>query len=255
VRRRAERCYWRQTLGWWVLALGGCATISTPATQISTSRARFETASITYRTDPVAAPVAPAPAASGVQLASFVQPVPKPATAKSLTTLLQIQYPHPAGRAGLARVELILGTATPQPASGWSAQLRRALRDTMPGIGNAEGIAEAWALDVPAGEIDRILAQLEEQGYFTAGADEPATGAALTAKIDGNAFQRPWHRCEALEALSQRVRREGMLVSHPQPLEPAAAPATLAAFSAVSGVSPAAWVPERLPPVWQVDAR
>jgi hypothetical protein len=233
---------------WIALALGGCAAVSTPETQISASRTRFESALISYRTDPVSAEPAPAKPAAGVQLAAFFQPPP---AAGKLTRLLQIQYPHPAGRAGYARVELILGSAGAKSADGWPAQFRRALRENMPGMSNAEGIAEAWALDVPAGEIDRILERLEEQGYFTAGTSQ-AAGTSLTAKIDGNEFQRPWHRSGELEALSLRVRREGKLVSHRQPLEPAPLPTQ--PLDALPAASAAAFM-VRLPPVEPADGR
>ncbi len=224
---------------------GGCAAISTPETQISASRTRFESALIRYRTDPVSAEPSPVAPATGVQLAVFTQPTSQPADARQPTRLLQIQYPSPAGRIGYARVELIIGSTITKSDDKWPAQLRRVLRENMPGMNCAEGIAEAWALDVPASEIEQILERLEEQGYFSAGGS-PTAGIFLSAKIDGSEFQRPWQCCDELEALSRRVRREGKLVSHRQPLEPAPSPTQIsAAFPAAQ----AAVFLERLPPI------
>lgn len=211
------RCMFRGTLasrwsfvGWLALAVAGCAVV-TPETQISTTRTRFDTALLSYRVEQAAAGQ-DAPVAS--KLAA------RPSSRRPQTQLLQIQYPHPAGRAGFARVELVLGAAVATPEKSLAATLRRALNETAPGISYAEGIAEAWGFDLPAVELDRLLEQLEAAGYFSPG-DSGDSHVSLTARIDGNDFQRAWHRSPELDALCVRARKDGKLVSHQQPLEPA----------------------------------
>lgn len=217
---------------WLALAVAGCAVV-TPQTQIATSRARFESALISYRVDSGGAGSHDPPAES--------QPAFKAVASKQRTVLLQIQYPHPAGRSGFARLEMIVGSPAAGPDNSLAGQLRRALSESAPGIAYAPGVTEAWAMDLSAGELDRLLAQLETAGYFAPG-DPGEPGVILTAKIDGCDFQRAWHRAAELEELCARARKQGKLVSHVQPLEP---PPVLAATASPGAEPPPVSTPWR----------
>ncbi len=137
----------------------------------------------------------------------------------------------------------------------WLGSVRRATRDRLPGLAYADGIESAWALDLPIAEVDLLIQRLDEQGYFS-DSKRPATGTELSARINGLGFSKPWQSVPELSALVRRVRRQGKLVSHREPLDTLAAcpsgaepsPVTTALYTAPEE-APAPGTIERLPPV------
>jgi hypothetical protein len=132
---------------------------------------------------------------------------------------LTIAYPHPAGKAGYARVELVeesvlpTGTSPAEADEGWMARLRRSTRNVMPGVRLADGVSGAWAIDLRISQVNLLLYHLDQQGFF--GTTVPAVPeTSLAATVNGVPFERPWSQVAELEALAARVRREGSLVSH-----------------------------------------
>jgi hypothetical protein len=89
----------------------------------------------------------------------------------------------------------------------------RVARNTLPGVQWADGVEEAWALDIPRSDLDRVLARLFEAGYFNR---RPGTTGEvdLSATVDGASLNQRWGRVDELDALIERVRQEGQLVSY-----------------------------------------
>ena len=181
------------------------------------------------------------PAAAAAGQSGDVQPVSyvAPASTKAPIQILSIEYPHPAGRKGIALVEVIVGrdpaTMPAKKPEGWLEGVRRATRDRMPGLTFGEGIESAWALNVPIAEVDQLIERLDAAGYFADGR-RPVAGAELSARINGLSFSKPWNSVPELNALIVRVRHEGKLVSHREPLEStsppqSASPAVTASFA------------------------
>jgi hypothetical protein len=222
--------------------------------QLFSRGSRYESASITYRV----APAAPSNAPNGAVLASY-QTASAPAGSTNRKTTLAIRYPHPAGRAGFARVELIVqagksdatGTSTWMPS--WLDRVRRLANETLPGVSMNGGVQEAIGLDLAVADLDRVVARLQHP-------IRPAAGVVRTkevliaAKINGRQLALANAPVAELDALVARVRREGRLISHssatmdweidlpPGVASPEAAPAVVPA----SYLEPAI---ERLPPV------
>ena len=239
------------------MSAAGCASLQTSETQlrpIGSRVAHYESAAISYRLPSAA----PAPNQGDVQMASYT-PGSAPAAMQGRTHFLSIEYPHPGGKKGFALAEVIVArdpsTSAGKRSDDWLSGFRRVARDRMPGLTYGEGIESAWALNVPIAEVDLLIQRLDAQGYF-ADAKQPTAGAELSARVNGLGFSKPWPAVPELNALVGRVRHEGKLVSHREPLESltSAQPAavTLAVASTPAASAPpnaAAATPEAASPV------
>jgi hypothetical protein len=222
--------------------------------QLFSRASRYESASITYRV----APVAPGSAATGAVLASY-QTASAPAGSTCRKTTLAIRYPHPAGRAGFARVELIVQAGKPDATGtsswmpGWLDRARRIANETLPGVSMNGGVQEALGLDLAVADLDRVVARLQQP-------IRPAAGVVRTreiliaAKINGTQLALANGPVAELDALAARVRREGRLISHSSATMDweIDLPPGVASPAAASAVVPASYsepVIERLPPV------
>jgi hypothetical protein len=197
-------------------SIAGCAMLQNGESQLFSRPSRYESASILYRVGPRG----PTVAATRVSLVSLQQQAgAEQSDADGSTgrrTTLAIRYPHPAGRAGYARVELIVetGPATPDPSSpNWLDRVRRLARENLPGIALAPGIDEALALDLPMAELDPLLVRLEQPAPATSPARASAN-VSLVASINGTALPLRNTPVAELDRLTARVRREGSLISH-----------------------------------------
>ena len=73
-----------------------------------------------------------------------------------------------------------------------------------------------WVLDIPAAESDQYFKLLAAQSFYNT--ERPGTGAAqLTVTINGSQVHKPWEQVPQLDALAQRVRRDGRLVAYSRP--------------------------------------
>ncbi|MEX2119507.1 MAG: hypothetical protein WD847_07920 [Pirellulales bacterium] len=198
-------------------ALAGCAGFKPREAEIHPdvveSDGLYRSALVSYQVD--AGGVNPSNAA-GYQV-SFQAPPP---VSQAPARRLSIQYPHPRGLAGLALAEVVFESAAPEPAADgtsawrrWMAAADRVARNTLPGVQWADGVEEAWALDIPRSDLDRVLAGLFEAGYFNR---RPGTTGEvdLSATVDGALLNQRWGRVDELDALIERVRQEGQLVSY-----------------------------------------
>jgi len=204
----------------------GCAAMSPETVQIETTRARFETARLSYRLD-VSRLNGPSPGVGTAnQRVSYDESAATPLPAGSTGTL-SIEYPHPSGRTGFARVELVVESRqgkrggspdgeAPGTWSRWMSTVGDVARDHLPGVAWDEGTQEAWTMDVTRGDLEALIAELGQGGFFTpAVAGDPA--AEIEARIDGAEVRKPWHRTTELDALIRRVRTQGQLASHVRP--------------------------------------
>lgn len=137
---------------------------------------------------------------------------------------LNIQYPHPEGKAGFGLAEVIIESPKPSQApetkpivSRWLTAFGEVARDVLPGVRLSEGVDEAWAMDLPRGEIDRILSAMSQHGYFARNSRPPQPGIDLAARVDRFQTARPWRREPELDVVLERVRQEGQLVSYIRP--------------------------------------
>jgi hypothetical protein len=204
-----------------IASVAGCAMLQSGESQLFSRPSRYESASILYRVGPRNSNAAAASAALvSYQERAGAEP-PEPDRPTGRRTTLAIRYPHPAGRAGYARVELIVetGAATPAPSSlGWLDRVRRVARENLPGIALAPGIDEALGLDLPMAELDPLLLRLEQP----APAARPASASvnvSLVASINGAALPQRNMPVAELDRLTARVRREGSLISHQGPMD------------------------------------
>ena len=195
----------------------GCQIIQGPATMNAQSQPRFQQALIIYRIDGT-------PTAEGIYAGATVA-----GQRGGKIQTLSIQYPHPKGKSGYARAELVVErlaaeAATNSASTGWLSGVGRTLRDNLPGIRFRDGVDEALGVDVPLSVVEKAVAALENQGYFSATA-APVAGSTVTiaATINGVAQSKPWRTVQTLDGIVSRVRHEGQVVSHTAPaVEPAA---------------------------------
>src|SRR4029079_2099387 len=90
------------------------------------------------------------------------------------------RYPHRRGRAGFARLECITATIS-DPANskspGWLERVGKLADETTPGLTMAEGIHEAMGLDLPIGEVEGVLARLQQSTGGSQSAQRAATNS------------------------------------------------------------------------------
>ncbi|MBI3837870.1 MAG: hypothetical protein HY288_08055 [Planctomycetia bacterium] len=238
-----------------IASVAGCAMLGSNESQLFSRTSRYESASITYRVTPVA----PGNAPLGAPLTAYQAPTFHGANSSSRKTMLAVRYPHPAGRAGFARVELIVqasksdapGTSAWMP--NWLDRVRRFAHESLPGVSMAEGVQEALGLDLPVADLDRVVARLQ-QPVQTASGVESAREVLIAAKINGAPLALANVRVAELDGLVARVRREGSLISHSSStidweLDSQPGPASPQAASAIIPASYSSPAIQRLPPV------
>jgi hypothetical protein len=156
------------------------------------------------------------------QRVSYDQVASSPMAEQSIGTLT-ITYPHPNGREGFAQARFALdsiatGAAAVKPSKSWNpfkktstaAQPPTAVTSWQPEV------HEAWVLDLPRGESDSYFKLLSSLGYYNT--DRPsAVGVQINAEINGKTLQKSWDQVAELNALVQRVRRDGQLVAYSRP--------------------------------------
>lgn len=145
----------------------------------------------------------------------YEQIASSPLPDQSTGTLL-IQYPHPAGREGFARVTFSIDSSQ-EPAKkpgGWSVPWGQ--KPEAPPIGYHEEVHEVWALDLPRTESDRYFQVLTEHNFYD-GKPVETGPAVLSATINGKRLEKQWEQVPDFDALAQRVRRDGQLVAYMRP--------------------------------------
>jgi hypothetical protein len=144
--------------------------------------------------------------------------VPSPPQAGSSLGTLTAQFPHPAGRDGMAQMRLVIESDTSPRLVWWNpTTYGRAARGTA-----ADAIHEEWLLDISKADFDQILDQLRREGFFVQDAPHVAA-SVLSVTYDGRKVRKNWGQVAVLEGTMQRVRHEGQLIALHRPAAPAGA--------------------------------
>jgi len=203
----------------------GCGTFGSNQSQLFGHSGKYQAANISYRIEQPQ---------SGTGT---------PGARRALT--LAVRYPHPAGRAGYARVECIIerpsNSAGQSKISAMLNQVRRLTDDNLPGIALGAGVQEAMGLDVPIAELEHALVELE-RAPVGALPSLSASRVQVVGMINGVPVPPRAARVIELDRLAARVRRDGGLISAQQMQSQLAAPPTAMA-SATAAISPATAVP------------
>jgi hypothetical protein len=141
----------------------------------------------------------------------YEQVASSPLAEQSIGTLV-IQYPHPAGKSGLARVTYSLDSGRPNAsrAEGLNPfHFGQSAAAITPGH---EEIHEVWAMDIDRAESSRLFELLTRQNFYHS--QEKQGGVAeLAVTIDGKQIRKRWEQVAELNHLALRVRRDGQLVA------------------------------------------
>ncbi len=129
---------------------------------------------------------------------------------------LAVRYPHPQGRAKCALVEIAVESPTAgqakSVATGWLDRMRVAAHEGLVGFAMDDGVEEARAYDLPAAELDSLVAKLSQP------ATNPPAGRAAPAIFvglcNGQALPDRNSRVPDLDELILRVRRGGTTIAH-----------------------------------------
>jgi hypothetical protein len=205
-----------------LLATWGCASMRGPDAQLASGHGEFDSASFVYR-------------------------VRRGKEGDSKDYTLFIKYPHPGGKKGYARAEVVVEKpATEAQAAAqdsWSNRLSKAVLDNSPGLSYADGIERAKGLDLPLTEVDEVVYSLDKAGYFNA-RSTPNAPAILVTKVDGAEYRKRCERVAHLDQLMNRVEAAGSLVSLRQGISPSEY-----AVPNEGGLPSGESLVERLPPV------
>ena len=197
----------------------------------------FRSASLEYSIDAGKLGVPMAVSRIGAQQVSYEEVPSAPLSKRSMGTL-QITYPHPAQREGMALVGVVVQQRRP-PERGMMPRLSSVWRGIS---GNDETFVrtrdnhahEAWVLDISKQELDRILTAVAQQQQLDSAAAKGPAGVRLTASVDGQHWKLAKQSHPELDALMQRVRGSGQLISFHGAAQPAdtrwKAPASLVAL-------------------------
>lgn len=132
---------------------------------------------------------------------------------------LTLQYPHPDGIADTARATLRL---TAEPARNSRSAVAQASR-WLGWNKSVEGIEpltqkdphplpddEIWVLDIPKEQLDLLLTDLQQSGFFQA-QTRSQTGTKLDVQLNWGRMQKEWSSEPRLDHFMSRVYREGRL--------------------------------------------
>ncbi|MGE0607848.1 MAG: hypothetical protein AB7O62_12210 [Pirellulales bacterium] len=197
----------------------GCSTMSAWRAVSSEPAGAFKKLRVTYRADSEQIKAACAAPPSEGQLVSYQEPA-TPLPDNTISTL-EIVYPHPNGVPGMALVQVKIEARgqTENPAQPSSSAFKRfwnRTRDELPGLKGTGWTQERWVVDMPREDVERLVASLRSQGYFTK--DKVATATtSLAATIDGTKTNKRWRQTRELDELITHVRTDGRLVSSAVP--------------------------------------
>ncbi len=151
----------------------------------------------------------PSVPASGIQPVSHTQ-----STDRAGFTVLGVRYPHPSGKPGVARVELVV--AGPEESDGggsWFGGLRQAIDETLPGMTWGAGIRQAKSLDIPVSELQEVLQNTRTIMLSSVSSQAPPN-ANLIAEVNDRRTTHQTVPLATFETLKKRVAQEGRLISY-----------------------------------------
>lgn len=200
--------------------LSGCSWLPKRPVPLDARTGFYQSASLTYRLDAGQLQQPLDVARVEHQAVSYEQVASSPLPDQSIGTL-EVTFPHPSGRPGVALVKFTLEskpTKAQAAAKSWNPFKKKptgpqpvtTLTTSQPEV------YEAWALDIASAESDQLFKLLANDGFYQN--ERPgAVGASLSVKINGTEAQKNWNQLPELNALVQRVRREGQLVAYSRP--------------------------------------
>jgi len=140
---------------------------------------------------------------------------------------LTIQYPHPTGQADFARATLRLSSlrdsefqALDRAGEKMGVDLlatkafQASVLSTQPTRDD-----ELWILDLPRQQLDLLLTDLQQQGFFQS-QSRNQLGTRLSVELDQHKLKKDWSPEPRLDQFMMRVYREGQLsglLSHSTP--------------------------------------
>jgi hypothetical protein len=214
-RRPLELARRAATLGALALAVGGCSWMPKGRVPLDAAAGFYETAGLTYRVDAAAIGQPMDVLRVERQQCSYEQVASSP-LANETTGTLTVTYPHPCGKNGLAQAQFSLANAPQKAASPrptWNPFKKKKSEAIQSILATGNDMQESWVLDIPAAESDQLFKMLANQGFYQT--ERPsAAGVQLTAKINGKELTKNWEQVPQLNALIQRVRRDGQLVAY-----------------------------------------
>ncbi|MEX0979360.1 MAG: hypothetical protein WDZ48_10930 [Pirellulales bacterium] len=152
----------------------------------------------------------------------YEQVASSPLADQSIGTLA-IQYPHPAGKSGLARVTYSLDSGRPGTSQGEIPNPFKTAEPALAITSGHEEIHEVWAMDIDRLESDRLFKLLSTQNFYHSQAKEGGV-AELAVTINGKQVRKRWEQVAELNNLALRVRRDGQLVALLRPAALSGAP-------------------------------
>jgi hypothetical protein len=179
---------------------------------------QYERANIVYELDGAQRPLPLTD--SDIKPVSFTSASDTPAASAPEWTgaTLSLQFPHPDGLADTARATLRL-SAEPQRDSlstfaqasrwlGWSKGTEQTATATEQKTPVRDD--EIWVLDIPKQQLDLLLTDLQQGGFFQAQTRSP-TGTKLDVQLNWGRVQKEWSSEPRLDNFMSRVYREGRL--------------------------------------------
>jgi hypothetical protein len=193
-----------------LVAMAGCSVFNTKGVPLDSSAGLFDKARLSYQVDTDRINTSAATGREG-RLVSYHQG-PAAHLPVNARASVDIRYPHPEKRAGMARVEVRIashGGSKPADAAAWK-RWWLVTRDAVPGL-KGDATTEIWTLDIPKSELATIVSRLNSSGYFAG--YEKSEGTEIATELDGSKVAKSWHQLPELDTLIVRVRTEGRLVS------------------------------------------
>lgn len=198
--------------------LSGCR-IPSAVTAGKSATPQYERANIVYDLDGAQRPL---PLTD-----SEIKPVAFAGTPETLTpapewagATLSLQYPHPEGLADTARATLRLSAEPHRDSLSTLAQASRWLGwNKSPEESAASGDTtakpplrddEIWVLDIPKQQLDLLLTDLQQNGFFQA-QTRSQSGTKLDVQLNWGRVQKEWSSEPRLDHFMSRVYREGRL--------------------------------------------
>jgi hypothetical protein len=193
-------------------AVAGCSVFKSGNVPLDSSAGLFDKARLRYEVDTDRVNSTAAPRRGEGQLVSYQQQA-TPRLPVNARASVDIRYPHPNKREGMAQVQVRIKSHAGKKSAEAPAWKRWWLstRDVLPGWNDAGSANETWVLDIPKSELATIVSRLNTSGYFAG--YEKSEGTEIVTELDGSKVAKSWHQVPEIDALVMRVRTEGRLVS------------------------------------------
>jgi hypothetical protein len=161
----------------------------------------------------------------GVGLAQVGYERPAPGDLHWTTAELSIDYPHPEGKAGMARATLRLSNRPKElpapPVAEEKKSLTTRIKEIPEWFTGSEPAPETpakpaalddeiWVLDFPQYQLDLLVLDLSRGGFFEA-QQRNQPGTRLDISIDTGRTEKSWTPEPRLDAFVNRVHEEGRL--------------------------------------------